>query len=274
MAAYDIQEGKMTLSHFRPTMQQPQSAADYIRTNLEVFAKDIHPMDQIDLHKKTGEMVYSTLADKTLMAHRLQNSLHKIAAQLELEKASSQAKDNIIKSLEEIILEMGHDSNEPKGVQTLMKKKDEDIAALRKQIKLPATLHPQTKGVAQQKKDQDVVALLMALHKRLVETEGSLEASLKAKQGELAPQLAQTATAIEDAPHVITSAVPPTGLTSEAGPSGSTPALEVTTQTITSEQTPSLSMHNMMKELEAQMAELKEAKEKLARLEEKYDKSK
>jgi len=45
MAAYDIQEGKMTLSHFRPTTQKPQSAADYIRTNLEVLAKDIHPMD-------------------------------------------------------------------------------------------------------------------------------------------------------------------------------------------------------------------------------------
>ena len=78
----------MTLSHFRPTMQQPQSAADYIRTNLEVFAKDIHPMDQIELHKQTEEMVYSTLADKTLLAHRLQNSLHNTSTQLEMEKAS------------------------------------------------------------------------------------------------------------------------------------------------------------------------------------------
>lgn len=122
----------MTLSHFRPTMQQPQSVADYIRTNLEFFSKDIHPMDQIELHKQTGEMVYSTLANKTLLAHRLQNYLHNIAAQLELEKASSQAKDNRIKSLEEIIIELGHDPNDPKGVEALMKKKDEDIATLRK----------------------------------------------------------------------------------------------------------------------------------------------
>lgn len=89
MEPYDIQEGKMTLSHFKPIMQQPQSSSDYIRTNLEVFSKDIHPMDQIELHKKNGEMVYSTLADKTLMAHRLQNSLHNTTAQLELQKASS-----------------------------------------------------------------------------------------------------------------------------------------------------------------------------------------
>lgn len=99
-------------------------------------------MDQIELHKQTGDMVYSTLADKTLLAHRLQNSLHNTVAQLELEKASSQAKDNKINSLEEIIIELGHDPNDPKGVQALMKKKDEDIAALRKQIKLPPTLHP------------------------------------------------------------------------------------------------------------------------------------
>jgi len=41
MLAYDIQEGKMILSHFKPKMLQPQLAADYIKTNLEVLAKDI-----------------------------------------------------------------------------------------------------------------------------------------------------------------------------------------------------------------------------------------
>lgn len=45
MVAYDIQEGKMNPSHFRPTTQKPQSANDYIKTNLQVLAKDIHPMD-------------------------------------------------------------------------------------------------------------------------------------------------------------------------------------------------------------------------------------
>ena len=82
MSAYDIQEGKMILSHFKPKMQQPQSAADYIRTNLEVLAKDIHLMDQIEFHKQTGEMVYSTLTSKAIAAHQLQNSLNNISAKL------------------------------------------------------------------------------------------------------------------------------------------------------------------------------------------------
>jgi len=90
--------------------------------------------------------------------------------QLVLEKASSQAKDNRIKSLEEIIIDLGHDPKDPKVVQALLKERDADIAALRKMVKLLTTLHPQTEGFAQQKKDDDVVAMLLALHKRLIET--------------------------------------------------------------------------------------------------------
>ena len=112
-------------------------------------------------------MVYSTLADKTFLAHKLQNSLHNTTAQLELEKASSQAKDNRIRSLEDIIIELGHDPKDPKAIKELLKVRDSDIATLRKMIKIPATLHPQTKEVAQQRQDQDVAAMLVSLHKQL-----------------------------------------------------------------------------------------------------------
>lgn len=66
------------------------------------------------------------------MAHRLQNSLSNTTSQLQLEKASSQAKDNIIKSLEEFIIELGHDPKDIKAVESLIKKKNEDITTLRK----------------------------------------------------------------------------------------------------------------------------------------------
>ena len=71
MSVYDIQEEKMLLSHFKPKVPQPKSAADYVRTRVEIIAKDIHPMDQIELHKQTGEMVYATLVDRATMAHEL-----------------------------------------------------------------------------------------------------------------------------------------------------------------------------------------------------------
>ena len=127
----------MILSHFKPKVQQPQTAADYIKTNLEVLAKDIHPMDKIELHKQTGEMVYASLADKTLDNYKLTSSLNATASQLELERASSQAKDTRIKTLEDLVIEMGHDPKDVKAVEQLIKKKNDDIAALKEQLKHP-----------------------------------------------------------------------------------------------------------------------------------------
>lgn len=96
------------------------------------MAKDIHPLDQIELHRKIGEMIYSTLTGKAKMAQRLENSLDNTTTQLQLERASSQAKDNIIKSLEELVIGLGHNPKDVKVAEALIKKKDEDIVALRK----------------------------------------------------------------------------------------------------------------------------------------------
>ena len=76
----------------------------------------------------------------------------------------------------------------------------------------------------------------------------------------------------EESPQIIT---PPTEQTAETGPATSAPATSA--PATTSEQAPSLDMQKMMKEiqvLEAQMAELNQTKEKLATINEKYDKSK
>lgn len=109
MGAYDFKEEKMILSHFKPKIPQPQTTVEYIKTSLEVLSKDIHPMDQIELHKQTSEMVYATIADKAMLAHQLKESLKNTNAQLDLERMSSSAKDNRRKTLVEIILDLGHD---------------------------------------------------------------------------------------------------------------------------------------------------------------------
>jgi len=132
MSAYDIKEGKIEVSLFKPKVQKPQTAADYLQTSFEVMAKEIHPLDQIELHRQTGEMIYSTLTGKAMMAQRLENSLKNTTAQLQLERSSSQAKDNRIKSLEELVIGLGHNPKDVKAAEALRKKKDEDIAALRK----------------------------------------------------------------------------------------------------------------------------------------------
>ena len=65
--------------------------------------------------------------------------------QLKVEKASSYAKDTRIKSLEELVIEVGYDPSKTKVAEELVKKKNVDIATLRKQLKLPPTEHPQAK---------------------------------------------------------------------------------------------------------------------------------
>jgi len=265
MAAYDFKEEKMILSHFKPKVQQPQTAANYVKKNLEVLAKDIHPMDQIELHKQTGEMVYATLVDKAMLAHELKESLNNTNTQLDLEKMSSSAKDNKIKTLEEIIMDLGHDPKDPKGVKALMKKKYDDIAALRKQLRLPPTVHPQTAELVQEKEAEDTMDLLMRMNQRIIQMEEELERIVQGKQGESTSQPPQTVPTNVPVPPTQAAAIPPV-----------IPTTTTTAATTTTSES-SMSMEEMMKavkELEIQTIEVKEAKEKLAKLEASYDKSK
>jgi len=87
------------MTFMQPKFQQPRSSADYRKEYFEVLAGDVHPIDQIEFHKKASEMIYSTLTGKAMTTHKIQTSLDNITAQYNLEKASSQAKDNRIKSL-------------------------------------------------------------------------------------------------------------------------------------------------------------------------------
>ena len=55
-----------------------------------------------------------------------------VTIQYKLDKASSQAKGTRIKTLEDLIIELGHDPSDVKATEKLIKKTNEDIAALKK----------------------------------------------------------------------------------------------------------------------------------------------
>jgi hypothetical protein len=94
----------------------------------------------MDLHRQTGEMVFSTLSHASTTASRLQVSLNNLQKQLKLEKISSFSKDNRIKTLEELVLETEYDPSNVKVVKDMIKKKNTEIASLRKQLKPPPIL--------------------------------------------------------------------------------------------------------------------------------------
>lgn len=117
MSAFDINARKMQVSFLQPTVQQPKTTTDYKETNFEVLAKDFHPIDQIDFHKQAGEIIYSTLTRKAMGAYKLQYSLDNVTAQYKLQNASSYAKDNRIKSLEDLVIELGRDPSDIKAIE-------------------------------------------------------------------------------------------------------------------------------------------------------------
>ena len=87
--------------------------------------------------------------------------------------------------MEEIIIGLGHNPKDVKGIEALIKKKDDDIAALRKQLKLPASKHPQTEKIIKKNSEEEMMELLLKMNEQLTEIEKELEQALKDKQSAL-----------------------------------------------------------------------------------------
>jgi len=51
MSAFDVKEGKMQMT-IKPTTRQPRTTSDFKKVDFEVLARDIYPIDQIELHKQ------------------------------------------------------------------------------------------------------------------------------------------------------------------------------------------------------------------------------
>jgi hypothetical protein len=107
LSAFETKKGRMQMVFLQAQVPHPKEINDYKRSTLEFDAKQVHPANQMDLHRQTGEMVFSTLAHASNTIARLQVSLNNVQTQLKLEKISSFAKDNRIKSLEELVLKIG-----------------------------------------------------------------------------------------------------------------------------------------------------------------------
>ncbi len=107
--------------------------------------KDVRPLDQIDMHIQAGEMVYSTFTWTAITSSKLHLTLSNVKSQLKLEKVSPIAKDTRIKYLEEMVIKVVFDLDNSKSMEEIIRKKNTDIVALKKQLKWPAIEDPQAK---------------------------------------------------------------------------------------------------------------------------------
>ena len=101
---------------------QPKLAADYKSATFGFSTKDIHPIDQMDVHKKTGEMISFTLTNTAISLSKLQVSFANVQSQLKMEKVSSLAKDNRINYLENLVINIGYDPKDVNSTEDISKK--------------------------------------------------------------------------------------------------------------------------------------------------------
>jgi hypothetical protein len=166
-------------------MMQISRAESHSPFTMEFNTRDVHATDQMDLHTQTGEMIFSTLANSPTSAAKLQVSLNNVQTQLKLEKISSFAKDNKIKSLEELVLKIGYDPSNVKATEEFLKKKNADIASLKKQLKLPTTEDSQAKEIAEiEGEKEELLKLIMEQNAQIKDMEAEMELLVKEKEKE------------------------------------------------------------------------------------------
>jgi len=73
------------------------------------------------------------------------------------------------------VIELGHDPKDVKAAEQLIKKKNDDIVALKKHLKIPPLHHPQTVEVIERQKEEELMDLVLKLNDQLKETEKELE---------------------------------------------------------------------------------------------------
>jgi hypothetical protein len=172
LSAFDTKKGRMHMAFLQEQVPDLKAITDYKRATFEFHTRDVHPADQMDLYRQTGEIIFSTLENASTAATKLQVSLSNAQTQLKLEKISSFAKDNRIKTLEELVLKIGYDPSNVKAVEEMLKKKNADIASLRKQLKLPPIEDSQAKEIIGTEGEKDeMLKMIMEQNAQLKEME-------------------------------------------------------------------------------------------------------
>ena len=86
----------------------------------------------------------------------------------------------MLKTLEDLVIDILVDPSNTQVSKALTKHKNEDIVALRKQLKLPHNEHPQEKEILQQQKENDdMMQLVLKMTAQVKEMENQIEALMK-----------------------------------------------------------------------------------------------
>jgi hypothetical protein len=115
----------------------------------------VHPLDKMDLHRQTGEMLNKDVMITTLGIKKLQTINENIRNHLKNEKLSNITKQMRVEEMEEWIMDLGENPQDASSVQALMKTKDIEILELNKRLNIPRIDHVQTSELQEIQKGKE-----------------------------------------------------------------------------------------------------------------------
>ena len=86
----------MRMEFLEAQIPQPKGVAEYEKTSFEFDTNNIYTIDQMEMHKKIGEMISSTLTSTVMSLSNLQVTLSNTQSQLTVERISAMTKDSRI----------------------------------------------------------------------------------------------------------------------------------------------------------------------------------
>lgn len=79
LSVFDSEKGKMQMAFLQAQVPQPRIATQYEKhTSFEFNVQDVHPIDQIEMHKQTRQKIASTLTSTAMSLSKLQVTLANI----------------------------------------------------------------------------------------------------------------------------------------------------------------------------------------------------
>ena len=78
LSTFDTENSRMHMVFLQAQVPDPKEITDYKRAAFKFHTRDVHPADQMDLHRKTREMVCSTLERASTSAAKLYVSLRNV----------------------------------------------------------------------------------------------------------------------------------------------------------------------------------------------------
>ena len=133
---------------------------------MEVILDKISVSDKIQLHKQTGDIIYSYLLHAMVKINKLQVLVDKLKVQLKHDKVENKANSIQIKKLQADIVSSGDETRNTLAIRRLLEEKDNALHVLKKRLKIPSTEHVQSSELLALQEEKDKI------HQEMMEYKG------------------------------------------------------------------------------------------------------